>query len=187
MLAAKFLGQSLEPFDAFGNPLERLTPKQLDVGLFRRHLLRGCRCAAEVELRMTSFVEAEGARLQGRVFDGEVLTVESDVLLAPQPADQLQKLAGSVVSARLVEFDIAIGTGVVGAGDHVHQQPALAELVERRGGAGKVCGVPVAGADRDQRSEGGGPRGNRGRDDERVGPAPTGADQRAAEAALLGA
>ena len=187
MLASQLLGQRLEPFDTLGNPVERLTPKQLHVSLFGRNFFRGGRCTAEVQLRMTAFVNAEGARLQRRVFDGEVLAVVGDVLFAPEPTDQLQEFASPLVPARLVEIDVAVGAHIVGTGNHVDQQPAVAELIEGGGGAGEKRGMPVAGADRDQRRERGGSCRDRRRDRERVSPPPPGADQRTAPAVLLGA
>src|ERR1700759_3882784 len=108
MLASQLLGQRLEPFDTLGDPVERLTPKQLHVSLFGRNFFRGGRRTTEVQLRMTSFVGAKRARLQRRVFDGEVLAVVSDVLFAPQPTDQLQEFASPFVPARLVEVDVAV-------------------------------------------------------------------------------
>src|ERR1700753_2030547 len=162
MLAIEFLGQRVEPFDAFGDPVEWLTPEQLNVGLFGRDFFRSGRCAAEIQLGMTAFVGAEGSRLQRRMLDGEVFAVEGDVLLSPQSTDQLPEFASSVIPARLVEGDVAVRSGVVGSGYHIHQQPAAAELVEGGGGAGEMRGVPIAGTDGDQRGERRGPGGDRG-------------------------
>ncbi len=58
-------------------------------------------------------------------------------------------------------------------------------MIERGRGGREVRRPPVARTDRDQGLEGGGPRRERGRDDEGVGTAPAGADQRAFPAMLL--
>src|SRR6202012_2527443 len=111
MLAIEFLGQRVEPFDAFSDPVEWLAPKQLNVGLFGRDFFCSGRCAAEIQRGMTAFVGAEGSRLQRRMLDGEIFAVEGDVLLAPQSTDQLQEFAGPVIPARPVEGDAAVRPG----------------------------------------------------------------------------
>ena len=85
----------------------------------------------------------------------------------------------------LVAFAVAVRSEVVLARHDIDTHAAAGQVVQRGRSGGEVCRPPIAGADRDERLEGGGPRGERGRDGEGVGPAPAGADQRALPAVLL--
>ena len=58
-----------------------------------------------------------------------MLAVEGDVLLGPQPADELHELPGAGVAVGLVALGVAVGRQVVLAGDDVDQDPAAGEVV----------------------------------------------------------
>ncbi len=110
---------------------------------------------------------------------------KADVLLGPQPPDQAHEFLGAAVAVRLVAFAVAIGGEVVLARDDVDAHASATEVIQRRCGGREVRGPPIAGPDRDQRLERGGPRRERGPHGEGVRPAPAGADQRAPPAVLL--
>ena len=174
-----------EPLDPFADAVEWLAPEQLDVGLGGRHLLGGLGGAAEVERGMRAVAADDGSGRHGGVGDLEVLAVVGDVLLGPQPADDLDELLGTGVTVGLVALAVAVGAEVVLAGHDVDQHPAAGEMVQGRGGGGEVRRPPVAGPDRDQRLERRRPRGQGGGDGEGVRASPAGAEQRPVPAVLL--
>lgn len=86
---------------------------------------------------------------------------------------------------RLVALAVAIGGQIVLARDDVDPHPAASQMVERCRRGSEVRRPPITRPDRNQRLEAGGARGERGRDGERVGTAPAGADERALPAMLF--
>ncbi|CPU66377.1 Uncharacterised protein [Mycobacteroides abscessus] len=108
-----------------------------------------------------------------------------DLLLRPQPADDLQELARAGVAVRRVGLAVAVRLLPVGAGHDVDAQPAPAEVVEGRGGGREVGRPPEPGPDRDERLERRGAGGERRRDGERVGTPPARPEQRAREPVAL--
>nr|BFF22467.1 hypothetical protein GCM10025732_04320 [Glycomyces mayteni] len=134
---------------------------------------------------MGSLAADDGPQLQRRVGDGEVLARVGDALLGPEAPHDLHELPGAGVAVGLVALAVAVRGEVVLPGDDVDEDAAAGEVVQGGGGGREVRGAPVAGADRDEGLEGGGPGGERGGDGERVGPAPARAEERAAPAVVL--
>ena len=183
---AERLGERPEPADPLGDAVQRLAPEQLHIGLGSRDLLGRGRRAAEVQARVPAVLRSVRARAQRRPVDGEVPSAERDAFLGPQPPDELHELPGPGVPLGLVALGVAVRREVVLAAHDVDQDPAPAQLVECRGRAGKVSGLPVARPDRDQRLEPGRAGRQRGGHRERVGTAPAGAEQCSGPPVVLG-
>lgn len=181
MLTAELGAQPPQPVDALRDPVERLAPEELHVGLGRRDALRRLRGAAEVDPRVGAVAADDGPRPQRRARHREVLARVRDLLLRPQPADDLQELARAGVAVRRVGLAVAVRLLPVGAGHDVDAQPAAAQVVEGRGGGREVRGPPEPGPDRDERLERRGAGRERRRDRERVGTPPARPEQRARE------
>ena len=186
MPTADLVAQRPEPVDAFGEPGEGFAPEELHVRLGRRHALGGLGRAAEAERRMCSAGRRPGAGRDRGAAHLEVLTGEGDVVLGPQPSYETHELLGARVPLGRIGAGVAVGGQVVEAADDVDQDPAAAELVQGRCRYRKLGRLPVAGANRDQGLEGGGPGGQRGGDGEGVGASPPGAQERAAPAVPFG-
>ena len=134
---------------------------------------------------MTPLATGMGPRHHRRTAGLEVLAGMGDLLLRPEPADEAHELPRAGIALGLVRLAVAIGGEPVLARDDIDPHPAPAQVIQRGGGGGELYRAPVAGADRNERLEPRGPRGQRRRDGEGVRPAPAGADQRALPAVLL--
>ena len=64
--------------------------------------------AAEVEPGVAAVAADDRPRRDGGVGDAEVLAVEGDVLLGPQPPDEPHELLGPGVAVRLVALAVAV-------------------------------------------------------------------------------
>lgn len=177
-VATQGLLQPAEAVDARCDVLERLSPEQLHVGLGGGDAFGRLGSAAEVEAGVRTTGPPDRARAHRRAGDPVVLTLEGDVLLGPQAPHEAHELLRAPVSVGLVSLGVAVGREVVLTAHDVDEDPAAGEVVERRGRAREVRGLPVSGTDRDERLEARGAGGECCSDGEGVGPAPAGAEER---------
>ena len=164
---------------------DRLAPGQVGVDLLGRDLDAGIRRAAEPERRVGLLHRREE---QLPALEPDVLALRCvDGLAGQQRAPDAQELVGDGVAGGVVEEQaVALELDRVAAGDHVDQQPAVRDPVERRRHARGHGGRLQARADGDQEAQPLGQRRQGRGDDPAVLAGAAGRQQHAVVAEIVG-